>query len=285
MNARKLKFFNSLKISVIILPLFFTACISLPKAEVENRNICDIFPNKVEWLQVCDGISYFTFNCEKLIYHVARIELEESDLKLLYFPDKCVVFKDGAFNSVNTKTFAKEKQCILAINACPFNGNLLSSKRELLGTHVINGTEYGRKISSYAALCFRKTSDGYQADIVKSQGFLEEKSFDYAFGGFFQILEDGHFIPFKRYRDSRCGAGLSADKKILYILVCEGEVPSVSEGLTFEECACIFNALGAFNALEFDGGASAELYLGSKSLLSYKQKRVQASSFGFAKIN
>ncbi len=286
MSVNKLRIVDCVKkIFIVSLVLLFASCVSLPQNELENRELADIFPQNAEWTQVCQGLSYFTFNSreEKLIYHAVKIELEGSKINLVYFPDKTTVFKDGVFHSVNTKTFAKEKNCLICINAAPFNGNLLSSKRVIAGTHIIDSIEYGTIVPSYAALCFTKTTLGYEAEITESQAFLEKMSFDYAFGGFFQILKDGNFISFKRYRNSRCGAGLSLDKKTLYILVCEGEVPLVSEGLTFEECALIFKALGASDALEFDGGSSAELCINGRSILSYKQKRVQASSFGFTK--
>ncbi len=113
---------------------------------------------------------------------------------------------------------------------------------------------------------------------------LEElfSAYDYVFGGFFTVLEDGEVRQdFIHRHDSRSGAGLSSDGKTLYLLVCEGEEPSESIGLSYPQCGELFKAMGCSDALEFDGGGSAELCINGKSVLSYKVGRVQANSFGF----
>ncbi len=122
----------------------------------------------------------------------------------------------------------------------------------------------------------------YSAKIFAAQTAPQLAEYDFAFGGFFVVLENGEVCyDFIRRHTSRTGAGLSADGRTLYILVAEGEVPSKSEGLSYPQCGEIFKAMGCTDALEFDGGGSTELCINGKSVLSYKTYRTQATSFGF----
>ena len=217
-----------------------------------------------------------------------------------------------------TSSFAAEQNCIVAINATQFDFS------SIVGIHKVNGIVISAPIEKYAALAFRRelacpapaapqadtsfggtdgagTSDaggetdssaennaqnaGYSAKIFAAQTVPQLAEYDFAFGGFFVVLENGEVCyDFIRRHTSRTGAGLSPDGRTLYILVAEGERPLKSEGLSYPQCGEIFKAMGCTNALEFDGGDSTELCINGKSVLSYKVHRTQATSFGFRRV-
>jgi hypothetical protein len=52
----------------------------------------------------------------------------------------------------------------------------------------------------------------------------------------------------------------------LFLLLFEGRQPGVSEGVTLGEAAILSRALGCTEAINLDGGASAQIILGSESL-------------------
>ncbi len=216
---------------------------------------------------------------------------------------------------VATSKFAAEQNCIVAINATQFDS------KEIVGIHKANGTVLAEPVEKYAAIAFRRelacpapaapqadtsfggtdgagTSDaggetdssaenntntaGYSAKIFAAQTAPELAEYNFAFGGFFLVLKDSEVIyDYIRRHTSRTGAGLSADGRVLYLLVAEGEQPKKSEGLSYPQCGEIFKAMGCTDALEFDGGSSSELCINGKSVLSYKVYRTQATSFGF----
>lgn len=56
------------------------------------------------------------------------------------------------------------------------------------------------------------------------------------------------------------------EKNDLFLLLFEGRQPGVSQGVTLGEAAILARALGCTEALNLDGGASAQIILGSESL-------------------
>ena len=158
----------------------------------------------------------------------------------------------------------------------------LGSVRQIVGIHIINGNLFSEPNPRYAAISFTKTDSGWLAQIIKSQTPQALKDCDFAFGGFYVILEDGVEQTFRTVtHDSRTALGLSEDGKYLFILVVEGEQPLKSEGLSFQQCSRVLKKLGCSDALELDGGGSTQLCINGKSVLSYPNLRYQANSFGF----
>jgi exopolysaccharide biosynthesis protein len=57
----------------------------------------------------------------------------------------------------------------------------------------------------------------------------------------------------------RTVAGVSKDGRFLYLLAIDGRVREYSMGTTFRESAYVMLTLGAYNAVNFDGGGSTTL--------------------------
>jgi len=304
----KARFQNTffLFISFILLQTVFFSCASRPSEACPPIDEAGYIPQTFDWQQVSDGIQRFDFENKAvpIKYHAARIDLDTPGLAIVCFPDKTTVQKkDGTvpaeiqepfiFTGMRTEQFAKKYNCIVAINATQFSGRFgilpfntkLGSTRVLVGIHQAEGLTFSSALEQYSALAFvRNTTDGtLRAIVMESQREAAGTKCEFIFGGFFKILSDGKKNSFRtESQNSRSGAGISNGGRFLYLLVVEGEMPFSSKGLSYPQCADVFTAMGCTDALEFDGGSSAQLCINGKSVLSYPFTAVQANSFGFA---
>ena len=278
----------SIKFFIIIsAALFLSGCVSSKNASSAPVVLSDsdYIPDEFLWEPVAEGIERFDFKKPDipLIYHIVKIDLNNEKLQLVCFPDETTKHSaSGKFTGMKTLDFAKNTACIVAVNASPFDGRFF--KKKIVGIHSFNKTEFSTANKKYAAIGFSndQNNDGYCATIIQNQTDGCSADFDFCFGGFFVVLKDGKVQDsFAPNYDSRNGAGISKDGKTLYLLVVEGENKNQSIGLTYPLCGQIFCAAGCYDALEFDGGGSAQLCINGQSVLNYKTSRVQANSFGF----
>ncbi len=299
----------------------FSCASARPSSAEFERSDSDILPYNLEWKTVGDGVSYVSFcNAElPLVYHIVRIDLSVPSLCIACYPEAGDLGADGFFDGVFTQAFAEKNNCVVAVNANPFDtkvksplGKLLKGRKNI-GLLAADGKMLSLPNERYAALLFyrdgagegfvsdaedgagageKSVSDaetgrgGWTARVVESQvdGLVaaEKECADFAFGGFFCVLKERELLSFSYSSlDSRCGAGVACDGTVLYILVAEGESPKKSLGLSFHECGRIFAFLGCDDALEFDGGSSTSLCVNGKSVLSFKNLVRQGSQMGF----
>ena len=289
--------FNKLWAAILIIAaLIFSSCVSHPSISPDDELILypqeTYLPEEITWTPISEkhDISYYRFENPDfpLIYHIVKINLQDEDLEITGYPSDPDTPK--VYKSKRTQRFAAESDSLIAINASPFSGKSgkwdliakLGSTRQIVGVHTINGTQLSVPNQSYAALSFTKTSTGWNAKIIRSQTPQALENAAFAFGGFYVILEHGVEQTFRAANhDSRTAAGISSNGDYLFILVVEGEKPSQSEGLSYQQCARILKKMGCSDALEFDGGGSTQLCINGKSVLSYPNLRYQANSFGF----
>ena len=292
--------------------LLFLSCVSRPQFTPEDEELLyplsAYIPESFNWQKVCPGISRYDFQNRSfpLIYHAVKIDLTQEGLELVCFPDKSTVDQtkidaDGKvsqpyiYKGIRTQKFADLYDCTVAVNLSPFSGKKgkwdlpakLGSVRQLVGVHVSDGFMVSKPVSRYAGLYFKREEGSkgnkiWRASIEKNQSQKKAASSDYAFGGFYVVLEKSLVqTDFNRRHDSRTGAGISEDGHTLYLLVVEGENFLASQGLSYPQCAEIFKAMGCSDALELDGGGSSELCINGRSVLSYVNLRTQANSLGF----
>ncbi|GMO43427.1 MAG: hypothetical protein Pg6C_05050 [Treponemataceae bacterium] len=81
--------------------------------------------------------------------------------------------------------------------------------------------------------------------------------------------------------DARMAIGISPDKQTLFILCVAGTDWLFPRGMSYEECAFTLLKLGAYNALQLDGGSSTALVLNGKTLVG-KFGVTPANLIGFA---
>ncbi len=301
------KFLFCFSLSFVFL---FASCVRLarpdfsPEEEAALYPLSSYIPESFAWDEVRPGVFRLDYENKAfpIIYHAVKIDLEliGEELSIDCFPNRTSLPEDFTmpyiYKGIRTQEFAKRSGCIVAMNLSPFVGKSgswdivakLGSTRQIVGLHLADGFLISEPVTRYAALAFKKekreTGESFwRAFIEKNQNEKIATEYDFAFGGFYAVLEKGKILDFKSHNhDSRSGAGISQDGHFLYLLVVEGEHLFKSEGLSYPQCGEIFRALGCSDALEMDGGGSSDLCINGKSVLSYKVRRVQANSFGLS---
>ncbi|MBR2979484.1 MAG: phosphodiester glycosidase family protein [Myxococcaceae bacterium] len=152
------------------------------------------------------------------------------------------------------------------------NGDFFSySDYSTTGMAAGNGASWGKADSTYMAT-FAFGSG--RAEIARQSAVI---SFDSSWmkgvvSGYPDIVRDG--VTISSYPDGdpghcgslnpRSGIGLSQDKKKLYMVVVDGRT-SASKGVYCSELGDIMRGLGAYNAINLDGGGSSALVVKSGS--------------------
>ena len=218
------------------------------------------------------GAAYFCYENKTLPvrYHCVRIDLATSGLQIVSYPRQT-----GAYAGKTTRAFAQETGAQIAINATPFAGRFF--KKRTVGVHIADGTIFSAPVARYDALAFMQEQDGYRARLVIAQDKAQCARAAHAFGGFWTILQDG--VPQQFAHTSytaRTAAGISADGRTLYLLAVEKDA-----GLSFQQCADIFLALGVPDALQLDGGSSSDLAINGKSVFARTVRQRVGVSCGF----
>lgn len=216
-------------------------------------------------------VSVLKYNNSKCV--VACVNLNRKDMVIQCYPESAE--KDSWFEAKRTSTFARESKCFIAVNASPFEEkNLISPKRRTLGIHRSQKKNFSSPVEKYSAIVFSKQETGYSASIIRNQNEAEIKKSDYAFGGFFTIVQNGKYIDqYKKIRDARLAIGIKDNSRTLVFLA--------AERLSFEECAKLLIDLGCSDAIEMDGGSSTEISVLGKTYRPCIITRKQGSSFGF----
>lgn len=257
------------------------------KALADTIPLSAYIPEQFAWAPICNGADYAFFENKDipLRYHCVKLNLTTPALTITAFPaSESDFFKSKNSYTAYTKgqkttTFAKKSKSTVAINTTPFAGRL--GKKRIIGTHIVKNAELGEKSIRHCALVFLQSQDGLTAHIIDSQSEEALSNAIFACGGFWTILREGTTRTFANIHNSRMACGLSADGKTLYLLAVEGKPKRKSIGLSYMDCAEIFKALGATDAMEFDGGRSTVLAISGENVLSYSSKRHNACSLGF----
>jgi exopolysaccharide biosynthesis protein len=117
---------------------------------------------------------------------------------------------------------------------------------------------------------------------MKNQTEEEVSKCEFAFGGFYEILNHKTIYQFEKYKRSRTAVGISHNGRFLYCFATAGiACPTGRNGLNFEECALILQHLGCTQAMEFDGGHSTGLVLNKKNLIRPNLQRKVPALVGF----
>lgn len=299
----KRDFYFFLLLTLLTLPFLSCATSNFSqKPEDFYKRREQVIPNNVSWTPIenLPFAQYFFFQNKELPvrYHCIKIDLTSPNLKLLSHPVSEADFiyrdknKNNYFYGLSPWEFSQKYEYGISINTSPFQirdnkpkiHSYFTRYRKNLGIHTFNGIKLGQNVEKYSAITFNKKENGYRGKIYKSQRDIIDNECDYAFGGFYTILEDYKEESFKIEKyDSRTALGLDEKGENLFILVAEGEEKIKSVGLSYPECARILLKLGACDALEMDGGHSASLYINRKNILPYTCSVSLASFLAFTK--
>jgi hypothetical protein len=213
-----------------------------------------------DWKPIFKGVSQLGLHVTSprpMQIIVVKIELETPGLEFVATPDNGERPKetDGAF----TSTFLKEQKCQLAINAAAFGPvtDTEGTGQDILGLHVVDGKQVSPWQNGYHFLAIE---EGNIAKIHREE-VKDLSTIKTAVSGFNVVLWDGRVLKRNEAIHPRTVVGLSQDQKVMYWMVIDGRQPSYSVGAKVSEAAQLMKDLGAFSALNLDGGGTSTLVI------------------------
>lgn len=209
-----------------------------------------------------------------------RVDLREPSIDLLVTPSNGDEPKD--VNARTTSEFLTEFKCQVAINGSFFHplATRPAEPQDIIGLSVSRGDRYSPP-NKFDALLISKDHRAWidPAPIDAGRAYN-------ALAGDTTVLIDGRYsVPAsdKRsitvVRHPRSAAGISRDGRYLILMTIDGRQPGYSEGASKAELAEWLKRLGAWDALNLDGGGSTTLVIespdGKPTVLNRPSGRVQ----------
>ena len=220
--------------------------------------------------QLFPGISYqreARSTPRRIMLHVVTIDLTNPKLKFLVTPGTPKA--DGKeMNARTTSGFMREFGVQLAINASfflPFYEHSpwdyyphLGDRVNIIGQAISNGNMYSPGEKIWPVMCISPTNSIQIRSEKCTKGTIQ------AVSGSRFLLERGVPRPLavneaKFLPCTAVGINEAGDK--LWIVVVDGRQPFYSEGLNLIQLTDIFKELGAYTALNLDGGGSSTLVI------------------------
>ena len=195
--------------------------------------------------------------------------------------------EEGAyFSGEFAADFSARTGTAVAVNMTPFSKK--GSKLYPTGLYINGGKMLSPPDARYAAIFFFKEGGSAIAPAQdESINPLIEKA-EFAFGGFWAVLEESAIADFPNYRHSRTVLGLDSAGQTLFILVAvKSSLLGSNSGISFTEGGALIKALGSVNAIQMDGGSSAclavngEQVVPSKKFLFVRKNKKTAVIAGF----
>lgn len=206
------------------------------------------------------------------VLHIVTVDLTAPGVRVLVTPGSITSKKTEVSTEIHARTtseFLSEFKLQLAVNASyfypfrevtpwdyyPHSGDGANA----LGQAISNGSSYSKAESDWAVLCFNARNQ------VQIEGGKCPSGTVQAVAGDKVLIERGK--PIGLNLDSRNGSrpyprvAVAIDKmgEKLWLIAIDGKQPLYSEGATFAELTEIMLKLGAYSALNLDGGGSTTL--------------------------
>jgi len=183
-----------------------------------------------------------------------RVHLREPGIAFLVTPSNGEAPLDTT--GTWTSTFLLAYNCQVAVNASPFAPVVQRphTPQDVLGLSVSRGDRYSPPNNTYGVLLISKDNKAW----IATPPINANDAYN-AIGGFRLLLQGGKNVGKDDVRHPRTAAGLSRDGRFLYLVVLDGRQKGYSEGATTAETAEWMKSLGAWDALNLDGGGSTAM--------------------------
>lgn len=217
-----------------------------------------------QWRPLFVGVDYTLGKVttpRPLRIHVVRVDLTEPTIQFKVTPSNGEA--PGEASSMTTSQFLESQDCQIAINGSMFEPAQRTSGKpmEILGWAVSDGEEYSAVAKNLHSIGIDKKKNVY----FGRPAITNEVPIQHGLGGLWMVLEDGELTKDKeRNFDPRSIIGVSKDNKYLFLVVIDGRQPGYSEGVHPVEAGRMMKELGAWNALNLDGGGSSTLVVENK---------------------
>ncbi len=184
-----------------------------------------------------------------------RVDLRAPGVDVLVTPSNGSAPKDVGART--TSEFLEEFGCQAAINGSAFD--VLATERgapqDILGLSLSRGDRYSPP-NRWDALLISRDRKAWIARSPVQTG----RAFN-GLSGFYALLLNGRQRGGMADRHPRSAVGVTRDGRYLLLMTVDGRQPGYSEGASTAETAAWLHALGAYNALNLDGGGSTALVI------------------------
>lgn len=163
----------------------------------------------------------------------------------------------------STLEFARQRGVQLAINASAFGPYRARAGgfMDVVGLAAVRGQLYSEADERFGAMYISR-----EGRVALKGPPLPTEPLWHVVPGFRMLLDDGRVVVQPAVAESsfggvnpRTAVGVDRAGRTLWIVVVDGRQPGVSEGITLIELAALFQWLGAWDALNLDGGGSTTL--------------------------
>jgi hypothetical protein len=203
-------------------------------------------------VEMCEGATEVP---RLLQVRAVRVDLHEPTIDFLVTP--CIDDRTRAWGGRTTSEFLTEFKCQVALNGSVFD---VFAKKRGDPMHV-EGLSLSR-----GDLC--ETTNKWDALLISTnrQARVAHSPVDAGgayngLSGYYALLIDGRNNGGMRDRHPRSAVGISRNGRYLILMAIDGRQPGYSESASTGETAEWIRKLGAYNALNLDGGGSTALVI------------------------
>ena len=184
-----------------------------------------------------------------------RVDLKEPSIRILVTPSNGDKSMDC--DARTTSEFLSEFKCQVAINGSAFApfATQQGSPQDVDGLSMSRGDLYSPANEFDAFLISKERKAWIDQAPIEADGAYN------ALSGFYALLIKGRNIGRMKARHPRSAVGVSKDARYLILMTVDGRQPGTSEGTSTAETAEWMRKLGAYNALNLDGGGSTALVM------------------------
>ncbi len=184
-----------------------------------------------------------------------RVDLKKPSVRILVTPSNGDKSMDC--DARTTSEFLSEFKCQVAINGSAFApfATQRGDPQDVQGLSMSRGDLYS-PANKFGAFLISKDRKAWidQAPIEADEAYN-------ALSGFYALLIEGRNIGRMKARHPRSAVGVSKDGRHLILMTIDGRQAGISEGTSTAETAEWMRKLGAYNALNLDGGGSTALVM------------------------
>jgi hypothetical protein len=197
---------------------------------------------------------------------IVRVDLTDPDIELLTSPRNTnYIANQREVAGYTVSDFLRVHDVQLAINANYFAPGTYylppATPMDLFGLAVSQGTVVSEQQSSTYAATITFNSTNYPTFIRSNWPPVSVDGVYNAVSGNFPILVGGVNIGTRFDIDPRTAFALSEDRRYLFLLTIDGRQPGYSDGAALFDCGVWLKAVGAYDAINVDGGGSSTLVI------------------------
>ena len=222
------------------------------------------------WQDVAPGIQRASLPAAACGTELAAVKIELNAVSIAASLPEGEDKEDSFFRGEFAADFCARTGAAVAVNMTPFSKN--GSKLYPTGIYINGGKLLSPPNARYAAIFFFKEGGAAIAPFQDASIIPLAEKADFAFGGFWSVLEEGELVDFPNYRDSRTVLGIDSSGQTLFILAAvKPSLLGSNSGISYPEGAALIKALGAVNAIQMDGGSSTCLAVNGAQVVPSKK--------------